>query len=374
MQDLVMNDEQRLQYTVDRKLHRDKETEEKQRATLREIVIHNGYRTDEVRDSILEFGTPFIEYQPRKSTETHFFEEIPGRLHAVNARGVTRLVRDHDQAKVLQELVNHDITVRVRNYGGNEYTASSRFVAFAHDLVDGLSDELRANHREHLFVIFGPHSSLHVDTLQEECNDFLNYKIAAVGTRRVISFDYVFADQAYNVLAKLYALANVTRPGMDVHTFHYGKIGLLKRDATIGAIGIPDASIEEEDIARGELRVKPIHNELAERLYERFRRLVREKLSIGVTVNTCSVLQQTKQRLERALAVNGSWLDMEWAVMASLQHGYRSKYPNIGRIHHYFSGVGSDIPLAGKTLATTVYPQPKEQVIARAYLQLIQEL
>ncbi len=206
-------------------------------------------------------------------------------------------------------------------------------------------------------------------------NDFLNYKILEVGDQVVVAFDYIFADQARNVLSQMYSTLSARFGGIDVSVFHFGKVGLLAPSLDIGHICVVTGSIDEEDIQQGDLRLSPIHNQLDPQrdreIAKEFAELVEEPIHYGTTVNTISVLRQTKQALEQDLKAGGDFLDMEWSAMAGLDHGRRSCYPHLGQIRYFFAGIGSDNPMKGATLGNTAYPRETERKVAEAFLELI---
>ena len=61
-------------------------------------------------------------------------------------------------------------------------------------------------------------------------------------------------------------------------------------------------------------------------------------------------------------------------VMSTVGLGSESVYPGLGKVRHFYAGVGSDKPLAGQTLGNTQYSVRREQAIAGAFLEMIRNL
>lgn len=378
---LVMNSEQRRIYTFDRKLYPDPGKREEQLIALKKITIHNAFRTAEVENLLKQAGVKVEKYFPEKSAEAHFYDWTTGHLHVVNPRGEMRLVRDHDQSIILEEIAGRPIVRSVNNYSGSRVSASKRFTDFAFELVDEIFQTLKEDDLQKkglINLLIGPHNSLDtsncsVETVKE--HDFLNYRILTINNQLVVNLDYIFADQARNVLSQFYLICN-SFENLDVNVFHYGKIGLLNPNLDIGAICLPTGSLDENSLINDYISVLLINNQLAgsSDASEMFRELAGEEVHTGITVNTTSVLNQRRDTLEKDLAANGDFLDMEWSVMAGLDHGYKNSYPNLGRINYFFAGVGSDKPLEGKTLADTSYSADSEETIANAMKEIIKEI
>ncbi|MBI1970022.1 hypothetical protein HYS48_04980 [Candidatus Woesearchaeota archaeon] len=381
--DLVMDQGQRRLYVFERKLSPESEIRGEQLSGLRRVIIHNAYLTEEVSDLLQDAGVEAVPYRPLKSTEVHFYVPAQGHLHIVNSRGIIRLQRDLDQVEMLEHILGRNIAVQVNHYGNQRAKASKRFRDFAYDLVDRAFDKLKEE-KQHIqqqgsiAVMLGPHEAWEgalqdMEIVAEEENDFLNYKILKIGDKVAIAFDYIFADQARNVLGEFYTMVDSHFEGLDVEVFHYGKIGLLNSALAIGQVCVPISALDEKRIHGGDRRLSPIHNQLYldEQTAKRFAELVEQKPFTGTTVNTISVLGQTRKGLELNLQAGGDFLDMEWLVMASLDHGVHSGYPRIRNIRYYFAGVGSDKPLEGKTLGDTPEPKEQESRIAKAFVELI---
>ncbi|MCM2326008.1 MAG: hypothetical protein NDI94_06095 [Candidatus Woesearchaeota archaeon] len=369
---LVMDENQRKTYTFERKLHPDNLLRQAQLKSLKKIIIHNAKKTAEVENKLNDA----IRYFPLKSTEAHFWSLARGEIHIVNARGVTRKVRDIDLTNEIKSQLRRDIKIEIRNYKNDEAKASRRFEEFAFDLVSGIFKKIDRDsliHQKKFFVIFGPHSSLpHAECSYENKNDYLNYKILNIGKNIVVSFDYIFADQAKNVLNQIYSILSAYHLGMDVHIFHFGKIGALRSDISIGDVCIPVSALDENKVMNGDKRAYPINNLLA--LDDGCRRSFLKHIGKnfeGTTINMTTVLNQTRESLNKSLMAGGDFIEMEWSVMASMDHGYHSNYPNLGKISYYLTGVVSDKPLEGMTLADTEYPKEMMKKVAEAYFSMI---
>ena len=379
-----MNRNQRKQYALKRKMHHDKATRDSQIKGLKRIIIHNAYRASEVEDNLESAGVkPDLIYFPEKSTETHFYVANTGDLHAVNSRGVTRLIRDINLHETLCEVLGKDLELKINHYQKSPSRASKRFEDFAFSLVHEVFEHVDRNkvqEKGEISILVGPHESLKISNKQVYTakNDFLNYTILNIEGNTVIAFDYIFADQARNVLSQAYLTINADFDGLDVNVFHYGKVGLLSPGAEVGQICIPTGALEEDRVIQGDCRMSPIHNQLDpmfdSETADFFRKMMDAEISYGTTVNTTSVLKQTTETLQRDLEAKGKFLDMEWSTMAGLDHGYKSCYPCLGQIKYFFAGVGSDNPLEGKTLGDTRYPRDIEIRVASTFLNMIKQI
>ena len=373
-----MNDEQRKKYTFDRKLPPDEKIKDEQLKNLKKIIIHNAKKTDELSKEI----SVLKKYFPKKSTEIHFWDKEKGTLHAINPRGVMRKFRDADLAESLREIIGRNIEIVIDDYENDSAIASRRFEKFAFLLVSDIFKNIDVESirkQKNLFVILGPHRSLELNgnkQILENKNEYLDYKIIQVGDKIVICFDYIFADQAKNILTQLYSMASSYFSGINLNIFHFGKIGILNPNLGIGDICVPIAALDEMKVVKGDFRTYTIHNELKfnKKIAEIFREHIGEEIYTGTTINMVSVLKQSKSTLEHGLKAGGDFLDMEWSVMASLDHGYHSNYPNLGSINYFLVGIGSDKPLEGKTLADTEYPLDKEKSVSRAFIEIIKSL
>ena len=381
---LVMSEEQAKQYAFDRKLadpNKQPELFGEQVGKLRGVIIHNAKTEEEVRYALTkEAGLVVVEYKPPKSTEPHLYAPATGHIHVVNSRGVTRLRRDEALATVLQYVLPQDVRIDVSNHANHRRTANNRFEDFAFKLVDDVfthlnKDAVASNGR--LNILLGLHSSLDdalesndFEVVHDKTSDYLNYRLIMVKTlsgaaEAVVNFDYIFADQAKDVLHKLYkgVIAEFSRQGIDIHLFHYGKVGILSPAIDVGEIVLPTGAFDEEKLqyamANGQPLPSPYQfkNQLVTnpRASKLFYLANAGRIHSGVTVNTNSVLEQTVEGLERDLLAGGHSLDMEWIVMASLNEGSESTYPGLGNIRIFFAGIGSDKPLEGQTLGNTEY-------------------
>lgn len=379
--DRVMNPEQRQLYMFERKVPNDPAERERVLELLRKIIIHNGYHTAEVQRKFEDKGVTPELYYPEKSTEPHFFDPLTGNLHVINSRGEIRLMRDFDLVEVVRELIPH-LELQVNEYNQDPVAARNRFREFAYRKVGNVFAALERTktkeimeRKKRVTLLFGPHTSLPQTGFEErakEEDDYLNFKVLMIGEEPVVSFDYIFADQARYILEQMCFLLNASTEGVDVHVFHYGKVGLLEEATSIGQLVVPNGSLDEKAVISGIVRPFPIYNKLLDpEVHEQFSTHVGETPYQGKSVNTTSVLQQRHANLELVKAAGGSFLDMEWGPMAGLVQGFPSSYPRIRGIELYFAGIGSDKPLAGATLGETKYPRDKERNVVRAYLNMI---
>ncbi|MFH1917252.1 MAG: hypothetical protein ABIJ21_08385 [Nanoarchaeota archaeon] len=384
---LAMEREDRRTYTYDRKLHTDPETQEEQLANLSQVIIHTAYTTGEARRLLRGAGVVPVEYRPKKSTEAHFYDQNTGNLHVVNSRGVVRLRRDEDLAWSLEDLLERKIKCTINHHGGDPRLAYSRFQEFGFNLMDEVFAKIEEQDGLHslrkggrVFVLMGPHESLALESqelvydpkrVKGYENDFLSYRILNLDNNLVINFDYIFADQARNVLSQLFTTLSAKYRDVDVHVFHYGKVGILDEARSVGDICLPTAALDEE-VMWFDQSIFPMRNMLVQDplMRDQFTKTAGEGYD-GTTVNTISVLKQTRNGLSRAQELGGAFIDMEWLPMAALALGYKNSYPNLGRILFYFAGVGSDKPLVGKTLGNTPYSRDAERRVAKAQKGLI---
>ena len=395
---LVMSDEAARQYAFERKLadpNTQRELFDEQLNGLRGVIIENAKTEDEVRSNLIDAGFSPVEYHPPKSNEAHFYVRENGFIHAVNSRGITRMKRDEALAVILKYVLPQPIAVDVSNQGHNRRRANDRFELFAFNLVDDIfnhlnKDTVASNGRVNL--VFGPYVSMDqvmkardCEIVHETTNDYLNYRLVVMKTsptlELVINFDYIFADQAKDVLHKLYKgiAAEFSGKSIDINLLHYGKVGVLDPATNVGDIIIPTGAIDDEKlqyaIKRGQPTPPhyPIKNQLVTNPEARriFYSANEGRIHTGLTVNTTSVPHQTREGLQADLDAGGLSLDMEWIVMASLDAGSESTYPGLGTIRYFLAGIGSDKPLEGQNLGNTEYPRNIEQKVAASFLQLI---
>ena len=227
-------------------------------------------------------------------------------------------------------------------------------------------------------MVFGPHRSFPVsegEVLGGSQNDYLNYRVVDCAGLAV-NFDYVFGDQACHVLGEMFQVLSDRYDHLDVNVVHFGKVGILNDQYGLGSLLLPMGALEETEVLRGDLRPVPIHNQLVLNagLGQFFVDAVGVPHAQGRTVNTVSVLKQTRSGLEKCLVAGGDFLDMEWSVMDGLGRGYQVNYPNLGRLSYFFAGIGSDKPLQQQTLADTLYPLDVERKVGIALKDLLVKL
>ncbi len=386
---LVMPPEAMKDYVFERKLHPDIAVQSRQIEGLREVIIHNGKHVDEVwQNSILgREQAEAMSYNPPKSNESHFYIPSTGRLHIVNPRGVIRLKRDQDLVKALGYFLGREIDLSISHYEGKASKASHRFEHMAFLTVEDALRKVDMSaiaRNGRLSLILGPHASLDtsdVTVVNEDMNDYLNYRVLKIGDEAVINFDYIFGDQARNVLHQIYTtLSADMNPVPSIMVFHYGKIGLLNPAFNIGQIVVPTGSLDEDKVLAGEKRVFPLYNELSAnggsrypQVAELFRRYARQEVKEGITVNTISVLGQTIEDLERNRTAGGDVLDMEWAVMQGTSVASNSTYPGLVGVYYFLAGVGSDRPLLGENLGNTRYADGNERTVANAFKKILMD-
>ncbi|MBI5389863.1 hypothetical protein HZB02_00050 [Candidatus Woesearchaeota archaeon] len=379
MSTYVIAGDDRKQYAYERKLHQDHGIRSHQERNLQGIILHNGYRTEEVERDMRRYKFSGSAYFPERSTERHFYDQHNGVLHVVNPRGMIRLERDKDLVEALQEVWGRTLELEIDHYQGNAAKAQDRFMHFAFNLADEMIQNLEGSiyNGSTLFILMGPYHALaeqHLKISKQNTNDYLNYRILHVGGKTVLNLDYIFGDQAEHVLSKLYGTISASYTGVRINVFHYGKIGTVERHLEIGDVGIPTGALDDHRLEQR--RISPIWNQLA--LDTEARSFLEQRTGRtaieGKTVNTISVLRQTTEILQQAKEAGGSFLDMEWAVMASLDHASNSRYPNLGEVKHFFAGVVSDNPLMGKNLGNIPHPYDYEANLAEAMVKLIEHI
>lgn len=381
METPVIAGEDLRQYVFERKLSSDPQERQQQEKNLRRIIILNGFRTAEADQELQQTdGIPVADsrYFPPKSTEPHYYHD--GTLALSNPRGIIRLRRDINQVEALQTVLGREIELEVRHFGGDETHARDRFEENATKLTADIFAHLDADavqKQGNLRFMMGPFRAIppDMDMSHIGSNDYLNYMI---GTDQTVFLDYIFADQADDILRKTYRAIDTHFPGLNVHIFHYGKVGVLNPTWDIGCVCLPENALEENKVRQGDRRLTPVYNELLlnDAQCQRFHEHVRQPLFRGTTVNTVSVLEQTLESLEhlRETEPKGDILEMEWAAIAGIEHGLSAKFPNIGPTHYYLAGIGSDMPLAGKNMGNTSYPKTIESDVVRGYLAIIEKM
>jgi len=204
--ELVMDKEQLKKYVFERKLHPDPEKREEQLSNLNFVIIHNAHTTQEVEELLCRARVSYERFTPKKSAEAHFYNAKEGMLHLVNSRGVIRHIQDTNLIEALSDILDRKIKFEIEHYMKDPAKASRRFHDFAFNLVADIFEKLDSKEIEkqgNLNLVFGPHASLpieKVDVIFESKNDYLNYKILKFQDKIIVAFDYIFADQAKNVL------------------------------------------------------------------------------------------------------------------------------------------------------------------------------
>ncbi|MFH1401159.1 MAG: hypothetical protein ABIH41_06590 [Nanoarchaeota archaeon] len=385
-EDYVMDDESMARYAAQRVFD---PSNADVAFRMRRLVVHNAHLLGEVADEVMGKGDATLFYPP-KSTEPHLWVPSSGELHVVNARDPIRLVREENLAWALNRTVRKDdpIDFAVHHYRDDAALARFRFGHFAEALarnVMACMDHGAVSKKGRLDVLLGPYDALDVgdvdavvpihsgiDSLFPMKNEFLNYRII---DDHLINLDYAFASQLKNVLDRLYVAIAAYFPGADVNVFHYGKVGVLRDDVTDAHACVPRYALDANKIADGRLRRSEIPNELVSPgdAAEAFAALVGGPVYVGTTVNTTSVLKQTRSQLLEYLACGGDFMDMEWSPMSSLDHGYNSAYEGLGTLRYFLAGARSDAPLSGTNLGNTDYHRGLEFRIANAFRGMIRE-
>jgi hypothetical protein len=367
----LMDDEKRVQYTVDRQLHPDEAIRAKQLENLEHLVLHNGFKPEEVEP---EMGG-FLKFKPIASVESNFYDEATGTLHVINTKGDIRYDRIRHHFGILGRATEQKLNWDIKHFGGEQKFASARFRDLAFELVNEAYDRLDVEEFTHdgvLNVIFGPFDNFPLDegieVIDEIKNDFLNYRLLDMGGYFAVNFDYVFADQAKNVIEQFCLATNNEVLGAWVNIFHYGKVGVLDSKANVGDVFVPTGFMDEKLLKDNLQTIYPINNQLlinpkATEMLEKYVGSFHE----GSTLNTASILRQKRVVLEEARDLGATTIDMEWGPMAS----YHNHYDGVDAVRYFFAGVGSDKPLEGQTLAETKFEKRQLNNIARAFTDMI---
>lgn len=363
-------------YLSDRKFHEDPIVQQMQLFDIQNYVIHNAYQSDEWKRQLDMTCSNYLTYTPKNSAETHFYDLGTKTLHAINTRGEIRLIRDINQHKLMEEVVERPINLFVDHWQGDVVEASRRFLEFAYDLNTQIYSHINKDlvkGKGKMDLIIGPMDSLDLedfDVMFDSKNDYLNYRVLRSGDKQVVNLDYIFADQAKNILDKFFMISNAYFSGIDINIYHYGRVGILNPEFAVGDFCIPTGALDEQKISEGRARVFPIYNRLAE---EGMNSFLEEKLGSnvheGFTVNTISVLEQTQNQLKMDLKAGGDFLDMEWLSMAV--QDYNTIYPTLGNVNFYLVGVGSDKQLEGLNLGNTIYSKENEKKVTEMFKDLI---
>jgi hypothetical protein len=394
--DHILSGDSLKKYVFDRKTHPDESERDLQLKHLKEIKIHNGYRVSDVVSLLKQAGVydEQMMYIPKASTEPHFFDALKGIIHIINTRGNIRLERDLNQARALEQILGRDIIININHANeslgaeGTRFTARRQFKRFAYELAEDCFCNLDAEKirvQKKMYVLIGPHSSLQVskDEIVHSCeDDFLNYRILEKENRQIINLDYIFSDQAINILNQIFAITNdnFVSENMKVCVLHYGKVGLLGtrngRSIPIGSCTIPDRAYDEADLFNGYGTSFDLHNRFAQdvRLKEYLSDILQDYVPIGPSLNSISVLGQKRSILRYARELGIQEIDMERLGISTLRPGFKTRYPYINDIEFYFAGVGSDSPLDGATLGNTEHPYGSEKKLAQGILSIATEL
>ena len=383
----LMSKKEITNYIIERKLNPDKKKQDKQFSNLEKFIIYNSFTSNEVEEKLKGAGLKFEKYTPEKSKESHFYTSKTKSVHIVNTKDTERLERDENLILGLEDIFKKGIELEVIHYRNNPAKAAHRFKEFAFNLVDDVFNKTEEGIKEQKFIniIMGPFESFKFnDTkiLHENDNDYLNYKIIRINNKLTISFDYIFAGQADDVLNNIFSNLNANLPGIEARIFHYGKVGVLNKAKgngiiKVGDICIPNAFVIEKDLEKGKSFYKYfLENELNsdKRLIEKFKKETGKILYFGSTVNTKPILKQTRLELIRALKEKVRFLEMEWERMGLLGMGKKIRYPHLGQVKYYLAASASDDPLNGINLGNTDYKREENEVpISDFYKKIISE-
>jgi hypothetical protein len=376
----IMTPEQQWAYVLPRKFHPDAGIRDEQLRTLRNISIHNGYGGEEVRDVLRRARVQYIEYVPAGSAEEYFWTET-NDLHIYNARCETRLRRDLEQCGVIRGRLPK-VGVEEIHYGSDRNIAGLHLRDFGFELARSIFERVRQEGPQHrnVCILTGPHDAVPLERVTDveapsnQNRDYLKWRTFRIGEQLVINLDYIFGDQASIVLGELYRRCNNEFPerSVDINVFHYGKVGGIGHGLTLRDICVPTHVKDEENILLGRTEPHPLFNQLAFEGLEReiFQGAFDEKTPQGISVNTASVLAQTRENLQMDRAAGGSFLEMEWLYLSNF---FPSTFRNIRGFNLHLAGAVSDLPLAGDTLATGVDLNDGFRRIVGAYLTIIEE-
>lgn len=318
------------------------------------IVILNGYTSTESLEMFdaLSMKKDIVSVDFNLGREKGFLHEKTGVLYIAQpvskVRGdrfvdmlYTGCVKEQKDWKV--EVVASDDTPQKR------ITALTNYENRAYDFVKELS--LRHDMLKDIdYVTLGPikwmakhtKSDADVRVLERHLDDdYLAHMITEVigengESKKVLNIDYVFADQAANVIDKLLLTYHACTDDAESRTLHllmYGKVGGIKERLHINDLVFPNGLISEYDIVNGNSKHTPMYNVFEDYygknefiLNETSVPLQRKSVLIDGSRRDCSVVEM--EALHATLAINAG----------------RNIYHNLN-INHGFATFISDLPL-----------------------------
>ncbi len=318
------------------------------------IVVLNGYTPSDSLEMFdaLSMKDGIVSVNFNLGREKGFLHDKTGVLYIAQpvskVRGdrfvdmlYTGCVKEQDDWKV--EVVASDDTPEKR------ITALTNYENRAYDFVKELS--LKHNMlRDVDYVTFGPIKWMKKHTREDDKvrvleehldDDYLAHMITEVigedgESRKVLNIDYVFADQASNVIDKLLLTYHACTDDADSRSLHvlmYGKVGGIKDRLEVNDMVFPNGLISEYDIVNGNSKHTPMYNVFEDYhgrdefiLNETSVPLQRRSVLIDGAKRDCSIVEM--EALHATLAINAG----------------RNKYHNLD-INHGFATFISDTPL-----------------------------
>lgn len=342
--------------------------------TVNRFVIHNGSLGSEVLE---EYDGGLREMDLNLGRERVFLDEREGTMHIAQPVSKSRGERFEDMiytgcvlscpdwnVSLESRLLNDDRHHTLRRYSDLAYDFV-KDVSLTHDKLDGID-----------FITLGPLKwfkkyGSDVDVIEENNNEYLNYMITEIEGKKTLNLDYVFSDQAKEIVDQLLRTYYGETPDhaerRRVNILMYGKVGgiaapknsyetvsklLNDRDISldeirestelsqnINDIVIPNGIVSTYDIE--------YNNDVHTRLANVFSR---EDKAPDYILNSTSVPLQKISTLQKGFQVGCNAVEMESHYATQVINTARSQFHNL-EIRQGFVGFISDLPLYGTTLA-----------------------
>ncbi len=345
--DLSMDEQQRRNYVIPRKLHREQAIHEEQIRRLEQVIIHNAYTGQEIKEDFTRLNLKPKAYFPELSKEQHFWDG--SAIHLVNPRGKIRLNRDIDQVRVLREITSRDIGLTINHKRGDEYHADLEFTKMAFGVAEEAIKLLLDHQKEYqsfINIIMGPHSYAPMrDIISSNNNEYLSFRILNLDDNIALHFNDPFGDQAHDVLSQLYKAIDTYYKGTPINLFHYGKVGALAEGSKVGDFFLPTMTISEQSILSDNRFNISFDNGWtsdpeAKRILEHsIEKQAKDKsMYTGATINSTSVLQQTISNFDRLKRFKPVCIDMELEEILKTSPNYSNE------VRIFSSYVSSDKP------------------------------
>jgi hypothetical protein len=205
-----------------------------------------------------------------------------------------------------------------------------------------------------------------VEILEDVENEYLNFMVAEIEGKKVLHFDYIFSDQAKEIIDHLLVTYygetpedNQTR--RKVHILMYGKVGGIRPPQEINQIVIPNGIISDYDIE--------YKNNMFTKLANVF---CTNDNDMNYILNSVSIPLQRRSILIGGQAKGCSITEMEAHYATQIINTARSQYHNL-EIVQGFVGFISDTPLDGITLAENPDQRPGRKKCVEMITEYVKE-